>query len=81
MSSLETITSDRDAWKHTLKLQLPKGESKWKAKVAEKRAQRKEKAKASEYSQLPSSFICNNCGTDCKAHNIGLLSHRRKYTR
>ena len=34
VSSWETIASDRDAWKHTLKDQLPKWECKWKANVA-----------------------------------------------
>ena len=45
-----------------------------------KSAHREKKAKASKYSQLPSSFICNNCGRDCKGR-IGLLSHRRKCAR
>ena len=74
VSSWETIATDRDAWKLTLKRQLPKGESKWKEKVAEKRSRRK--AKASENLISPSLFICPNCGRDCKAR-IGLLSHSR----
>ena len=74
VSSWETIATDRDAWKLTLKRQLPKGESKWKEKVAEKRSRRK--AKASENLISPSLFICPNCGRDCKVR-IGLLSHSR----
>ena len=74
VSSWETIATDRDAWKLTLKRQLPKGEGKWKEKVAEKRSRRK--AKASENLISPSLFICPNCGRDCKAR-IGLLSHSR----
>ena len=76
LSSWETIAADRDAWRLTLKRQLPKGESKWKNKVAEKRFKRKEKAIASKQPHLPTSFICLNCGRDCKAR-IGLLSHSR----
>ena len=76
LSSWETIAADRDAWRLTLKRQLPKGESKWKNKVAEKRFRRKEKAMASKQPHLPTSFICLNCGRDCKAR-IGLLSHSR----
>ena len=66
-SSWETIASDRNALKHTLKLQLPNWESIWETKVTVKRAQRKEKANASEYSQHPSSVICNNCIRDFNA--------------
>ena len=76
-SSWERLASDRDAWKRTLKRQLPIGEAKWKAKAAEKREKRKEKAKANELPHPPSSFICGNCGRDCKAR-IGLLSHSKK---
>ena len=76
-SSWERIASDRDAWKHTLKRQLPKGEDKWKSKVAVKRARRKEKAKTSTLPQKPTTFICQKCGRDCKAR-IGLLSHSKR---
>ena len=75
VASWETTAADRDAWKLTLKRQLPQGESRWKATVAEKRARRK--AKASEHLHTPSIFICSNCGRDCKAR-IGLLSHSKK---
>ena len=76
-SSWEKIASDRDAWKYTLKRQLPKGEDKWNSKVAVKRARRKEKAKTSTFPQEPTTFICQNCSRDCKAR-IGLLSHSKK---
>ena len=68
-------TADRDAWKITLKRQLPEGESRWKVTVAEMRARRK--AKANEHLLTPFIFICSNCGRDCKAR-IGLLSHSKK---
>ena len=80
VSSWETIASDRDAWKHTLKHQLPKGEEKWKGKIAEKRASRTEKVKASKIPQMPTFFACPNCGRDCKAC-IGRLSHSKKCPR
>ena len=73
----ETLASDRDAWKYTLKCQLSMGEELWKAKVAEKRAARKERVEANKLPQPPTPFICNNCGRDCKAR-IGLLSHSRR---
>ena len=41
VASWETTAADRDAWKLTLKRQLPEEESRWKTTLTEKRARRK----------------------------------------
>ena len=75
VASWVTTAANRDAWELTLQRQLPEGESRWNATVAEKRARRK--AKATEHLHRFSIFIRPNCGRDCKAR-IGLLSHSKK---
>ena len=69
--SWESLVTDRDEWRHTVRKGIETADRKRGMAAEEKRIQRKNKTVA------PTHFICPNCSRDCHSR-IGLLSHSRR---
>ena len=69
--SWESLVTDRDEWRHTVRKGIETADRKRGMAAEEKRIQRKNKTVA------PTQFICPNCSRDCHSR-IGLLSHSRR---
>ena len=71
--SWEVIATDRDAWRHTVKVGLSQYEETQQVKAEEKRLHKKTACLASSPT---TAFTCSKCGRDCHSR-IGLHSHNR----
>ena len=71
--SCEVAATDRDGWRHTVKLGLSQYEETQRVKAEEKRLHKKTVCLAS---RPPMTFICSNCGKDCHSQ-IGLHSYSK----
>ena len=74
--SWEVAATDRDAWRHTVKLGLSQYEETQRVKTEEKRLRKKTVCVASRPIK---AFTCFKCGRDCHSR-IGLHSHNRRCT-
>ena len=74
--SWEVAATDRDAWRHTVKVGLSLYEETQGVKVEEKRLHKKTVCLAS---RPTTAFTCCKCGRDCHPR-IGLYSHNSRCT-
>ena len=72
--SWEVTATDRDAWRHTVKLGLSQYEETQQLKAEEKRLHKKTACLAN---RPTTAFTCSKCGMDCHSR-IGLHSHKRR---
>ena len=74
--SWEVTATDRDAWRHTVKMGLSQYEETQQVKVEEKRLHKKTVCLAN---RPTTPFTCSMCDRDCHSR-IGLHSHNRRCT-
>ena len=72
--SWEVTATDRDAWRHTVKVGLSQYEETQRLKAEEKRLHKKTVCLAS---RPTTAFTCSKCDRDCHSR-IGLHSHNRR---
>ena len=73
--SWEVTTTDRDAWRHRVKLGLSQYEETQQVKAEEKRLHKKTVCLAT---RPTTAVTCSKCGRDCHSR-IGLHSHNRRW--
>ena len=72
----ETMTTNREAWKHTVQIGLNSHEEALRQKSEAMRLQRKSRNQAVDVLQ-PTKYVCDTCSKDCHSR-VGIASHKRR---